>query len=287
MIDREYVQEYVRDFAPYSDFNFTSLWSWDTHSLRGLSMLDGNLIVRFTDYNTADPFYSIIGKSNINDAVLKLIAQAQSEGMSQTLKLIPEEVAKEVYSPALVVKEDRDYFDYVYSIELLASFPGNSYKKKRELARRFMREHPNARYEIANLAEVAVQEQLLATFHHWETERHTHVPNEETALRRICDLARYHSLELGAIFEGDQILSFTIDELLSNGVVMGHFWKARYNIPGIYDVLAQKMALHLQSQGGELWNWEQDLGILNLRYAKQSFRPTHLLKRYTIERRHA
>lgn len=65
--DREAVESHTHRYPPYSDFNFTSLWAWDTSNERMISELNGNLVVRFTDYATNEPFLSFLG-TNKNDA---------------------------------------------------------------------------------------------------------------------------------------------------------------------------------------------------------------------------
>src|SRR3989338_2938897 len=42
--DREAVEAHTHKYEPYSDFNFTSLWAWDTNGERMISELNGNLV---------------------------------------------------------------------------------------------------------------------------------------------------------------------------------------------------------------------------------------------------
>ena len=41
--DREAVETHTHRFDPYSDFNFTSLWAWDTSNERMISELSDSL----------------------------------------------------------------------------------------------------------------------------------------------------------------------------------------------------------------------------------------------------
>lgn len=65
--DRLAVEKLLEPFPPYSDFNFTSLWAWDTSEERMISELNGNLVVRFTDYGTNAPFLSFLGVNKTID----------------------------------------------------------------------------------------------------------------------------------------------------------------------------------------------------------------------------
>ena len=59
--DRVDVEAHTSLFEPYSDFEFTCLWTWDMKGERMISELNNNLVVRFTDYNTHNPFLSFLG----------------------------------------------------------------------------------------------------------------------------------------------------------------------------------------------------------------------------------
>lgn len=44
--DRGVVEAHTHKYDPYSDFNFTSLWAWDTSNERMISESNGNRILR-------------------------------------------------------------------------------------------------------------------------------------------------------------------------------------------------------------------------------------------------
>jgi len=76
--------------------------------------------------------------------------------------------------------------------------------------------------------------------------------------------------------------AFTIDEIVGQGICLGQYWKADLMYKGIYEFLANRVAVHLQAQGIAVWNWEQDLGNLGLRKSKLSYEPCAFLKKYTV-----
>ena len=65
--DKKDVEKFTSLFAPYSDFNFASLWSWNIKDEMRLSVLNGNLVVHFTNYLTEELFYSFLGDKKINE----------------------------------------------------------------------------------------------------------------------------------------------------------------------------------------------------------------------------
>lgn len=52
LADKKDIEKFTSKFPPYSDFNFVSMWSWDIRGEMRVSQLNGNLVVRFTDYLT-------------------------------------------------------------------------------------------------------------------------------------------------------------------------------------------------------------------------------------------
>lgn len=61
LIDKEEIEQITHKYPPYSDFNFVSMWSWDIKGEIRISKLNNNLVVRFTDYLSGNPFFSFLG----------------------------------------------------------------------------------------------------------------------------------------------------------------------------------------------------------------------------------
>ena len=60
-------------FPPYSDFTFTSLYTYNTNRSVEISTLHGNLVVKFEDYLDRQPFYSFLGSHKVIDTADKLL----------------------------------------------------------------------------------------------------------------------------------------------------------------------------------------------------------------------
>src|SRR6185436_18008967 len=79
--DKGAIEAITKKFPPYSDFNFVSMWAWDIKGEVRVSQLYGNLIVRFTDYLTGEPFYSFLGDSKVNETVRALLELSKRDGL--------------------------------------------------------------------------------------------------------------------------------------------------------------------------------------------------------------
>lgn len=286
--DREAVETHTHKYEPYSDFNFTSLWAWDTSGERMISELNNNLVVRFTDYSTHEPFLSFLGNNETEHTARTLIDYCKTEGLPTTLKLVPEVSVKEMRPSVMRVEEDRDNFDYIYSVPKLAAMRGSEYMTKRGKANKFRREHAEAHVEVIDFASEIAQKDIAKVIRIWEkkkieNKKKYELEHERAAIVRLSQTADSHNLTVTGVFQEDSMLAFSIEETLPNEHSICHFWKADSSHTGIFDFLMQEKTKHLETQNVQYINYEQDLGIPTLRVAKAGFRPTTFLKKYTLD----
>lgn len=285
--DRASIESHTHQYPPYSDFNFTSLWAWDTSGKRMISELNGNLVVLFTDYETQELFFSFLGVNEPEHTARELIEYAKTSGMSPILRLVPEESIVGMRKSVLVVKEDKNNFDYLYEIPKLATLRGSKFKGKRQIAARFERKYPNARFEIGDLSDMTIQKYIVSVLRSWGEKKKSEnkkyeLKYEEAAIKRLLKASDGHEIIISGVFLDDSMIGFSIDEILPNQYCIEHFSKAHNVHTGVYDFLNLKVAQHLEANNVSLWNWEQDLGIESLHRSKLSYRPVKFLKKYTI-----
>ena len=277
-------------FPTYSDYNFSSLWGWDTRDQIAFSMLNGNLVVRFTDYETGEPFLSFIGQTEPGATAETLLAYSEAQGLGDCLRLVPEVSINALISSSLKCIPDEDNFDYVYLTKDIATLEGNRYSSKRKLRNRFIRENGNHEFKICDLSEADTQQAIRSIIELWGTRRDVDedaqsIQHEVEAIENVFILAKNRPIFAGMVFLNDKPVAFTIEEVVNGNLSIGHFWKATSGVPGEYEFLASKTAQYLVDRGVFYWNWEQDLGIPSLRASKSSYRPSELLRKFTIRKR--
>ncbi len=286
--DKADIEVFTRQYPPYSDFNFTSMWCWDIAEQAVLSVLNQNLIVKFCDYLTGQPFYSFLGNNNLQDTVQKLLDKSLEEGTGSELKLVPGDSIKGIDLTKFSIKEDRDHFDYVYSVDELKSYEGRIYETKRNNLNRFMRKHAGTVVKVLDLGNEETQEQIITLDHLWLENKILHKKNPEAdnEFKALNRLFQPSSLDLVAIglYASGKLIAFCISELLVSGYALAHFAKANTHFPGVYAHLMKENAKLLSLSGVSFLNYEQDLGIPSLRHSKVSFRPKLFLKKYSVRR---
>lgn len=283
------IEAVTTGFPPYSDFNFASLYSWDTRGETRYAIIDGYLVLRLNDYLDGSPFYTLIGNGPIREIAWHLLERAPLDGISDTLKLVPEEIGQILAGdPRFLVEHDPDHDDYILSTAALANLAGGRLARQREQRNRFVREHPNAKASTLDLGSQTTRAEILRLFELWATtgERSQgDVADERIALTRA--LADAESLGLAAlgIATDAGLAAANVFEILPHpGFANGHYMKTDRRYAGIGALLVQAVAEHLAAAGVVHMNTEQDMGLLGLRTAKRQLAPVRFLRKYLVRR---
>ncbi len=278
---KDLVNQLTSQFDPYSDFNFVSLYSWNTNNDAEVSMLNENLVIKMPDYVTEEPIVSIIGKTKMDESIKTLLEQPLE------IKLIPESV---VYSlrdnPGFSVLHDLDNNDYIYELQSVADLPGGQFKKKRNKLNAFMNTYGDlVSFKEFNLQDDGKVIQLKKCFDEWAERREAAQADtdaERKAIDRLLESAHNFNLKCYEAFIDNTMVGFSINEILPHDFAICHFQKALVHHINLEIYINSLVAKHLLDEGCRLVNWEQDLGIEGLRQSKQSYAPTTVLKKYRI-----
>ena len=286
LADKDEIENFTKQFPPYSDFNFVSMWSWDIKGDMRVAWLNGNLVVKFTDYLTSQPFYSFLGTNKVNDTAAALIEISKVLGQKASIGLIPEVTAQLLDPEEFVVLEDRDQFDYIFDLKVVASLEGSSFGRKRTHMRKFML-NSGVRLEKHSVTDEGVMSNIRSVSNLWVQVKSGDNPNFESekeikALERFLLSGLKKDLIVVLIFIGDTAVGYSVSEKIHGVYAISHFSKADYSYDGIYEYLAQSTAKELLNFDCIYLNFEQDLGIQGLRKNKQSFSTGIFLKKYSV-----
>jgi hypothetical protein len=287
--DKGFFEAFTSKFEPYSDFNFTSLYSYDTRNYCEFAEYTGNLLIKYRDYITEEPFYSFIGDNNIQETVELLMDLSDKSGISPTLKLVPEDsvMADPLLCTEFKITEDRDSFDYILSIRSIVDLTGNKFYKHKNVINRFKATYPEYELRDLDFNDPCVREDVLKMVVRWaELTSHSkeETQNELNAVSRVMDAHKSFELISLGVYVDDQMVAFSMEEALPNEYAIAHFGKADKNYIGVYKLIEHESAKLLLAKGCKWLNYEQDLGIEGLRRTKELWYPVKYLKKYTIER---
>lgn len=285
--DKEDVEKFTLKYPPYSDFNFAGTWSWDVRNQMKISQLNGNYVIRFVSYLTGEPFYTFLGSNNINETAKKLLNLSKGENLKLELKLIPEESVKEIDINVFKIIEDRNNFDYIYDMSELKDYVGKKFDKKRNRFAAFLKNYPNAEAKIISLEDPFIQNSMVKLYEKWLQDKLDHSTGFEShreviVLKKFFSTASIFNIVSIGVFLNDELIAFSIEELMKTDYVVSHVVKIDNNFIGINEFLMKKKSEILFSLKKRFLNQEQDLGIESLRQAKSRFRPCFFLKKYIV-----
>ena len=176
--------------------------------------------------------------------------------------------------------EDRNVFDYMYSAESLIELKGRKFSRKRNHIKNFKKTYPH--YQYKDLTEDLIPE-AIEFIKEWCRKKGC-----EDDVSLLCErdatieaLTNFEVLGFtgGTIIIDGKIEAITFGEALNNDTVIVHVEKGNRDINGIYPVINQEYLVH-NWQNMTYVNREEDLGVPELRKAKEAYYPLRLVEKY-------
>lgn len=260
-----------RDCCEYS---FTTTYMWSEHYSVRVARA-GNAAVFGSERSLLPP----VGE-DWEDLLIQLRTEAVAAGRALVLHSVDETVLRRLQTlfPARVhAEESPDDFDYLYRSEDLADLPGKAYHSKKNHIAAFSRAHDWS-FELLSPDNA---EEMLQLSLAWCREKggcsHS-LDAEQCAIRRVLRKPEAFSLSGGLVRVEGKPVAFTLGSPINERVFDIHVEKALSDYAGAYAVINREYAKTLTQY--PFLNRENDMGIEGLRRAKQSYRPTILLKKY-------
>ncbi len=285
MSDKDKIQSYTLHSARQNcDLVFANLCSWRFLYHTVWAEKDGFLVLKF---RTEDGWaYMLpVGNGDLRKVLTDLMADAQACGHSFRLFGICNDTMPEI---ELLMPEqfrfsvDRNYADYIYSRESLATLQGKKLQSKRNHINRFKHTY---RYEYLPLSPDLVPE-CLALERKWfrantEQEQRALLAEKESMTYALKHLDKL-DITGGVLCVEGNIAAFTFGAPVNQTTFDVCVEKADVSVEGAYTMINNAFVNHLPAQYLYI-NREEDLGIEGLRAAKLSYQPVCILEKYMAE----
>lgn len=268
-----------------ADFGFGNLYMWDKRYKQLLCPFGGRMLTKLK-YESLPFFAFPIGAGPLRPAILAMKEYADRHGFPLRLNGITEKnyelMQKEFPGEFLYCEEER-FFDYIYSIESLATLSGKKLHGKKNHCNRFEAEN---NWEFVPLTAELIP-QCAAMLDRWTEENATRlqdgISDEHEAIMRGFEHFDALRLEGGVLRVDGSVAGFTVGEVISEDTVDVHFEKAFTDINGSYTMVCREFARMIMAKHPNIkyLNREDDMGNEALRKSKESYRPEYLLKKYS------
>ena len=282
--DRERVNEYLKKFQePFCDFSFGNLFSWSVVENTEIAFSDNFLFIRFSDDEKY--YYSFpVGTGEIKNAVFEIIENAKINNEKIRFVCLSKnqtKILKYIFQDEIKIIENRNSFDYVYSVEKLSTLTGRKYHSKKNHFNSFKNSY-NFIYEEINENNIKA---CIEFSKEWYKSNGTTeaLQREQKALSRALEY--YFDLDLtGALIKvNNKIIAFCVGEkMYKENIFCTHFEKADSEFPAAYAAI-NKLFSEFTINNFEFVNREDDAGIEGLRKAKLSYHPEFILEKYYAE----
>ncbi len=288
MSDRSAIEAFTRQFEPYSDFCFSTLYFYDSDQRTRWCWLNGNLVLCLHDGFGPGEYLTFLGNNRAAATAGTLIEHARRTNCSLALHRVPEITALAIAqeNTGLLIGEDRAGFDYIYSSDLLARLNGSPFYKLRRDASRFKRRHPQHRFVTLNLSNASVCSQLQPSISTWLSQKNATrtVQDYHHALERCLEHARHFDfLSFGVVVNGS-MAGFTIAQSPTRNWLLSHFVVANPAFIGLSGCMLNYLALCGSALGCAHLNYQEDVGDPGLRRFKMTCVPSRFLKKFSISR---
>lgn len=271
------------------DFTVGGVFIWnDYFGYTAAVDADGTLYISglTDDASQSRAFYMPLGSPLNSESINRVRAHCRAQGMEAIFSVVPEEYLPmfQALNPKSVT-EQTDRADYIYRIADLAHLTGKAYNKKRNHVNRFTADNPD--WKLLPL-DADTLPMAIEYFEHLEIfSQKANMAMAEYDRRRTLDILRQYSTYgfEGAILMASptRVAGFTAAEISGDTLII-HIEKPDHNIAGAGETINKAFAEMMMNRHPELEyvNREDDAGDPGLRYAKESYHPAFLLRKYKV-----
>ena len=236
---------------------------------------------------TPDSYGYPMGDGDLRPPVLAMEEHARASGRPFVLWGMDDgekAALEEAFPGRFRYEAPRDYFDYVYDAQKLATLAGKKLHAKRNFVNRFEKEHPDWTFEPItpdNMEEVRQMNKVWEQLNDWGHD--LSLQEEISAIHRM--FRHYDEMDFtgGLLRAEGRVVAYSVASPLGTRAFDIHLQKAYYDVAGAYPTINREMVRHILEKYPqvEFINREDDNGDDGLRKSKLSYYPDLLLRKWT------
>jgi len=265
------------------EFSPTCLIMWGHASI---AEYDG-FYIPMVRYAEQPQYLRPIGGSNFLSILPELIADSRERGIPFRMSGITAPV-REMLEPTGLFSftSNRNYFDYIYTVESLTTLAGSKLHSKRNHINRFVEAHPDWTTEPISLENINECREM-AEIWYWEHFANGADPQSYAGEQRALQLGFDHFDDFGMdgllLRVNGKVIAFSMGNQLNATTYDVNFEKAFASIQGAYPMINREFSRMVQAKypSVQYLDREDDTGSEGLRKAKLSYYPAMLLEKFT------
>lgn len=267
-----------------ADTAFGTMYLWGARGNRFVARSHDRVVLMLRD-GSVSYFLFPFGCGSIVPVINEMKEYCYARSMPLILVGVTENyvpVLERHFPGCFKITQDTQYSDYVYSAEKLATLAGKALHAKRNHINSFISSY-DWRFEPLTPAHVPL---CLDMLDRWREESPEHVDDDvydeydtlRLGLREYQELGMYG----GVLWANGELVAFTMGEPLCSDTFVAHFEKAYADIRGAYPMINREFVRHIMSIFPDVKyiNREDDMGMENIRKAKQSYHPDMMILKF-------
>ena len=290
--DKEIINRYLeKSNSRGCDFTFANIFLWSRKYPVKWAVIEDTLVFK-SESEEELAFSMPIGSEECTKRVLDILEQyfKEREKPFQLYNVTSDmfEKLEQWFPGKYEIEYLRDYADYVYESEKLATLAGKKLHGKRNHINKFKKVNDgNWSYETMTKDNL---EECFQMALKWRNENGCEEDYEKNA--EICvtlnALRLFEELDLvgGVLKVHGEVVAFTIGEPVTKDTFVVHIEKAFAEVEGAYPMINQQFVSH-ECMDYTYINREEDTGAEGLRKAKLSYRPVFLVEKGRVTKREA
>lgn len=274
-----------RECSRSCDYSIGGIYMWiDYFNYEYCIVADTLFIKGLSEDASRRPSFAVpIGSLPLGDAVDAVKAYCRRHGVEPLFSAVPDDKLDALCAlgHSEVTPLD-DWADYIYTATDLATLTGKHYNKKRNHVNRFMTDNPHWALEPLEGRALADADAFFAAL-----AADSDDVMAEYERRQCADVLRHYDRYPfeGAVLrdESGAVVAFTAAEVIGDTLVI-HIEKMDHEVAGAGETINKLFAAEMlhRHPGLRYINREDDAGDLGLRYAKESYHPLRLLRKFNV-----
>lgn len=277
-----------------ASYTFLANYIWRTTYCLCWEVIDDYLVMAGADCMIGDPNAIIsmpLTKNGTYDVekLRNVLTEAKrrfdERKIGFSIELIPKHMVhfiSDAFPGEVEFSHDRDSDEYVYLKEKLISLSGRALHKKKNHMNYFKNTYAYEAKRITRdmIPEIKAFVENARDGKTFDADEMESLRMEEEAIAQVLEFVDDKSVFSCAIFMDGKIQAFSIGELLSSDTAVAHFEKANDEYRGLYQVICSEFC-KLLPEDVVYVNREEDMGLPNLRKAKEALKPDHMEEKYS------
>jgi len=295
--NRKLLEKYLCGFDyKASAMSYTSMYMWRNINKYSFEIIGDYMCIAGNshlelEYGVIEPFIfpplTATGSyepEKLRETILKAKRLFEEKGHEFSIRLLPLhmlDIIKAACPDEVKYTDDRPNYDYIYKKQDLIDLKGRQLHSKKNHLNYF---NNNYEYEYVKITPDLADEAMVFID---EFNKMKDIPENKMRMLKLEEDAMLDVLKniddvgylAGAILINDKIEAISIGGRLGKNTVTIHVEKANVGYRGLYQAINNEFCRHV-AKNVEFINKEEDMGVINLRKAKLSYKPIKLLEKY-------